>query len=144
MVIIQFTSCWLVNIFFFFFLAVPRGLWGLSSPTRDQTRAPLQWKHGVLTTGPPGKSLNILKTGIVSYLTHPSHKSLVEHKPVTGIDAGRKMNHSILCLWGKPPSHFDHSKCDWRLHRYNLHNPITNLKCEQLKKPEHNQSDIIW
>ena len=31
-------------------------MWNLSSPTRDRTRVPLQWKHGVLTTGPPGKS----------------------------------------------------------------------------------------
>ena len=43
--------------FFFFFLAAPRGVWDLSSLIRDQTRCPLQWKHGVLTTGPPGKSL---------------------------------------------------------------------------------------
>ena len=28
-----------------------------SSPTKDQTHAPLQWKCGVLTTGYPGKSL---------------------------------------------------------------------------------------
>ena len=32
-------------------------LWDLSSPTRDRTRAPLHWERGVLTTGPPGKSL---------------------------------------------------------------------------------------
>ena len=30
-------------------------LWDLSSPTRDQTCDPWQWKHQVLTTGPPGK-----------------------------------------------------------------------------------------
>ena len=28
----------------------------LSSPTRDRTYAALHWKHGVPTTGPPGKS----------------------------------------------------------------------------------------
>ena len=27
-----------------------------SSLTRTRTHAPLQWKHGVLTIGPPGKS----------------------------------------------------------------------------------------
>ena len=32
------------------------GMGDLSSRTRDRTRAPLQWKRGVLTTGPPGKS----------------------------------------------------------------------------------------
>ena len=31
---------------------------GSSSPTRDRTRAPLHWEHGVLSTGPPGKSLS--------------------------------------------------------------------------------------
>ena len=30
----------------------------LSSPTRDRTRTPLQWKHRVLATGLPGKSLD--------------------------------------------------------------------------------------
>ena len=38
-------------------LAMPHSMGDLSSPTRDQTLCPLQWKRGVLTTGPPGKSL---------------------------------------------------------------------------------------
>ena len=53
-----------------FFLAALRGLWDLSSPTRDRTRAPLQWKRGVLTTGPPGNSQkNLLthETGIIIF-----------------------------------------------------------------------------
>ena len=38
-----------------------QGLWGLRSPTWDGT--PLQWRHGVLTSGPSGKSLQkTLKT----------------------------------------------------------------------------------
>ena len=51
----------------FIHLAVPRlscSTWGLlwlqhvgsSSPTRDQTPGPLHWEHGVLATGPLGKS----------------------------------------------------------------------------------------
>ena len=28
----------------------------LSSLNRDQTHAPLQWKHGILATGPPGNA----------------------------------------------------------------------------------------
>ena len=39
------------------FLATPCVLWGLSSLTRDQTHAPLQWKLQVLTTGPLRKSV---------------------------------------------------------------------------------------
>ena len=33
-------------------------MWDLSSPTRDGTHVPLQWKGGVLTTSLPGKSLD--------------------------------------------------------------------------------------
>lgn len=32
--------------FFFFFLAVPHGMWALSPLTRNQTPCPLHWKHG--------------------------------------------------------------------------------------------------
>ena len=32
---------------------------GFYFPTRDQTCTPLQWNHGVLTTGPPGKSISL-------------------------------------------------------------------------------------
>ena len=42
---------------FSFFLAVLRGLWDLSSLTRDRTPGPRQWKHRVLTTGLPGNYL---------------------------------------------------------------------------------------
>ena len=40
-------------VIFFFFLAMLCSMWDLRSSTRDGT---LQWKHGVLTIGPPGKS----------------------------------------------------------------------------------------
>ena len=36
----------------------PRGMWDLSSPTRDQTVSP-ELEGQVLTTGPPGKSQNL-------------------------------------------------------------------------------------
>ena len=48
---------------FLFFLVAQRGTWDLSSPTRvDQglNPHPLQWKCRVLTTGPPGKSHQML------------------------------------------------------------------------------------
>ena len=38
------------------FLVKSYGIWGLSSPTRDQTYAPLEWKCQVLTTGLPDMS----------------------------------------------------------------------------------------
>ena len=44
-----------------FFLAMPKGKWDLSSPTRDGSNSCHQcWKHGVLTTGLPWKFLHIL------------------------------------------------------------------------------------
>ena len=46
--------CWLSILFIF--LVMLCGMWDLSSPTRDQTCA-LQWKHKVLTTGPPGSPI---------------------------------------------------------------------------------------
>ena len=42
---------------FFNFLAMPRGMWHLSSPNQRLNLCALHWKHGILTTGPPGKSL---------------------------------------------------------------------------------------
>ena len=45
------------HVLFCFVLAATRGLWDLSSPTRDRPNpVPLQWKHAVLTTGPSGQS----------------------------------------------------------------------------------------
>ena len=40
---------------YLFILAVPRGMCDLSSPVGGNP-LPLQWKHKVLTTGPPGNS----------------------------------------------------------------------------------------
>ena len=45
-------------VFFLFlleFLAVPFGIWDLSSLTRVSKLCSLHWKGRVLTTGPPGK-----------------------------------------------------------------------------------------
>ena len=45
-------------VFFFFlleFLAVPFGIWDLSSLIRVSKLCSLHWKGRVLTTGPPGK-----------------------------------------------------------------------------------------
>ena len=35
-------------LFFFFFLAIPSGMW--NSPDQESNPFPLQWKHGVITT----------------------------------------------------------------------------------------------
>ena len=53
----------------FHILAAPHSMWDLRSPTRDLTYVPRQWDQGVLTIGPPGKSLRGLL--IVCYLCLP-------------------------------------------------------------------------
>ena len=41
---------------FFFFLVAPHDVWDPSSPTDQGSNLhPLHWKHGVLSTGLPGK-----------------------------------------------------------------------------------------
>ena len=51
-----------IIIFFYFFWGwgMPRGIWDLSSLTRDQTLCSLRREHRVLTTVPPGKSQALL------------------------------------------------------------------------------------
>ena len=44
--------CFLSSLYLTFFFSVPL--------FRDRTRAPLQWKQGILSIEPPGKSLNDL------------------------------------------------------------------------------------
>ena len=41
---------------FCLFLAMLCGMQDLSSLTKDRTHASCKWKHGILTTRPPGKS----------------------------------------------------------------------------------------
>ena len=59
------------------------GMQDLSSPTRDQTQGPLQWKHGVLTAGPPGKVPDLLymcshTSGITSSISGLGKRSLLK------------------------------------------------------------------
>ena len=66
------------------FLAVPHGMWDLSSP-QGLNPCPLQWKRGVLTTGPPGKSLvslrpmQLLLMPSCCFFQFASHKQAVPH-----------------------------------------------------------------
>ena len=57
----------------FFFLATPLGMPDLSSPTRECNPLPLRWKHGVLSTGPPGKPMCIFKHGSCCGFWESSH-----------------------------------------------------------------------
>ena len=41
-------------------MATPHGMWNLCSSNRNQTHTPLQWKNVFLSTGLPGKSLEII------------------------------------------------------------------------------------
>ena len=40
-------------------MATPHGLWDLELPDQGSNPHPLNWKHEVLTTGPPGQSLEV-------------------------------------------------------------------------------------
>ena len=53
---IVFTVFCFFFLFVFWLVCLPPGKWDLSAPIRDGTATLLQWKHRVLTTGPPGKS----------------------------------------------------------------------------------------
>ena len=53
------------TISFLFVLAMLYGMWDLSSPTRDRTCAPLQWEHGVLIIGSPGKSQDCILIWVI-------------------------------------------------------------------------------
>ena len=73
LVIFKLKKKFLVFSFFFLssFLALSCSMWNLSSLTRDWTHVCCLWKHGVLTTGPPGNShnhLTILKLLFSFYL----------------------------------------------------------------------------
>ena len=65
-------SIYLCFYFYFIFLATLHGMWDLSSPTRNDTPCSQHWKHGVITTGPPGKSLIYLFKGNIIKSPFPS------------------------------------------------------------------------
>ena len=53
---------------------------GSSSLTRDRTQAPFHWQLGVLTTGPPGRSLCfVLMWPFVFFIVIPSDQVTVTH-----------------------------------------------------------------
>ena len=59
------------------FLAMPHGLWDLSS----SNPCPLQWKHKDFTIGTPGKTLDILKQlSAVRWMTSPLPKDHIRRK----------------------------------------------------------------
>ena len=53
---LKFSFPFQLHCIYLFILDTPCSMWYLSSLTRDRTPVPLQWEHGVLTTGPPEKS----------------------------------------------------------------------------------------
>ena len=82
--------------FFFFWL-----LWhvGSSSPPRDRTQALLPWQHGVLTTGPPGKSRETFFFFLIFYFFCPMACGILVCRP--GIEPGP------LVMTARSPSHWN-------------------------------------
>ena len=81
--------------FIFIFLATPHVTWNLSSSTRTNPW-PLQWKYGVLTTGPPGtsSSLCLNAMSLARSLLSP-HAHICTH---TNIHECTHISDSTLCL----------------------------------------------
>ena len=54
------SSCWFfVVVVCFSFLATSHSMGGSQIPSQGLNLHPLHWNHGILTTGPPGKSLEV-------------------------------------------------------------------------------------
>ena len=82
----------------------------LSSQTRDGTHILLQWKHGVLNTGPPGKSQDFCLFGhCCTPLVGFPHSSLGKESacnagdpssmPGSGRSAGEGIGYPLQCSW---------------------------------------------
>ena len=88
---------------FFSFLAFPHGLRDLSSPTRDWTWWPWQWKHWVLTAGPPGntQNLHMLNLTIYLFLKYPLWQSGYTDLQIILLTATSSLLTSFLFFSGK-------------------------------------------
>ena len=69
-----------IIIFLIFIYLSPHGLWNLSCLTRDWAHALLHWKHRVLTTGPPGKSLSLKSKTTVPVSFTCSHFLCIKYR----------------------------------------------------------------
>ena len=70
----------------FFYLVMPHGLW-ISFPDQKTNLCPQQWKHRILTAGPPGKSLGQIFHGVVYCRYWASQAALVvENQPTSAGD----------------------------------------------------------
>ena len=64
----------------YLFLATPVGMWESQCPDRGSNSCPLQWKHRVLATGPPGKlPEEHPEPGVFTSFVHP--KSEYQDRP---------------------------------------------------------------
>ena len=96
-------------LFIYLFLATLRGMRDLSSPTRDRTCCPLHWKHGVLTTGPPGKSL-------LATSTLPSSRTLkVTSSEWPSLSTQPKSGLHVILPHGTPDSSLSGLNCNLSL-----------------------------
>ena len=68
---------------FSFFFATWHSIWDLSTPSRDCTYT-LQWKRGVLTTGPPRKPLWRGVSKLIVALINAATEMMAEYYKQTG------------------------------------------------------------
>ena len=70
------------------------GLWpryaacGILVPRPGMEPVPLQWKHGVLTTGPPGKSLKVYLTESLRFNNNASRAITSSYTTFMGTSKG--------------------------------------------------------
>ena len=80
-ILLQFINVYIFLKGSFYFLAALHGMWNPISPTTDRASlCPLHWKHGVLTTGPPGMSPKCAFIEVVTS-SSSSGKVLSRHRP---------------------------------------------------------------
>ena len=59
-------------------------MWDLSFPNQGSNLYPLQWKHRVVTTGPPGKSHPSILCFLIATLSFLWSFKLAGHGPISG------------------------------------------------------------
>ena len=115
----------------FYFLALPQGMWDPSSLSR---KFPLNWKHRVLSTGPPGNAHHVMlltkvcfqspsssSTGQMvnagAWTGQPRHSALLHHHLCTCCSEPEypSLDLSVHCWPAQPLKPVLHSRCSGRL-----------------------------
>ena len=89
--------------FFFFWLATYKGMWDLNYPPGTKP-GPLQWKHWVLTPGPPGMSPGNFYISVVGLLVFLPHSLIGNRRVVSETFCASPVLNQCLVLNCSQPS----------------------------------------